>query len=34
MKNFFYGIPKWQGIMIIVTLVLFSIGLLGYFFLG
>lgn len=34
MKDFFYGVPKWMGIWIIVTVILIFVGLGGYFFLG
>lgn len=34
MKEFFYGTAKWQRVLIIVTVVIFIIGLGGYLFLG
>lgn len=34
MNDFFYGMPKWSIILIIVTVVLFVIGLSGYVLLG
>jgi len=34
MEDFFYGLPKWAGILIIITIVLLVLGLGGYLFLG
>lgn len=34
MEDFFYGIPKWAGYLIVAVVVILIIGLLGYSFLG
>ena len=34
MGDFFYGIPKWAGYLIVAVVVILIIGLLGYSFLG
>ena len=34
MEDFFYGVPKWTGYLIVTVVVILIIGLLGYSFLG
>lgn len=34
MEDFFYGVPKWAGYLIVAVVVIFIVGLLGYSFLG